>query len=218
MGLVRVVCGRLQCEATSLKRDRAGGRTRGADNGDNDGMSMEHDTVIEDTRNWMVKAVIGLNLCPFAKGVHVKNQVRYRVSDASTPEALLEDLISELTLLRDANADEIDTTLLMHPGVMQDFLDFNDFLDVVDAAVEDLELGGVLQVASFHPQYQFADTDPDDIENYSNRAPYPTLHLIREESLDRAIEAFPEAEDIYETNKATLRKLGLAEWKKLWEV
>lgn len=181
-------------------------------------MNTKHDIVIEDTRNWLVKAVIGLNLCPFAKGVHVKNQVRYRVSDASTPEALLEDLISELTLLRDANADEIDTTLLMHPGVMQDFLDFNDFLDVVDAAVEDLKLGGVLQVASFHPQYQFADTDPDDIENYSNRAPYPTLHLIREESLDRAIEAFPEAEDIYETNKATLRKLGLAEWKKLWEV
>ena len=194
-------------------------REDGADgSGDNDGMNTKHDIVIEDTRNWLVKAVIGLNLCPFAKGVHVKNQVRYRVSDASTPEALLEDLISELTLLRDANADEIDTTLLMHPGVMQDFLDFNDFLDVVDAAVEDLELGGVLQVASFHPQYQFADTDPDDIENYSNRAPYPTLHLIREESLDRAIEAFPEAEDIYETNKATLRKLGLAEWKKLWEV
>ena len=218
MGLVRVVCGRLQCEATSLKRDRAGGRTRGADNGDNDGMSMEHDTVIEDTRNWMVKAVIGLNLCPFAKGVHVKNQVRYRVSDASTPEGLLEDLIEELTFLRDSDPQEVDTTLLVHPGVLQDFLDFNDFLDVVDAAVEDLELDGVLQVASFHPDYQFADADPDDVENYSNRAPYPTLHLIREESLDRAIEAPPEAEDRYETNKATLRKLGLEGWKKLWQV
>ncbi|MEJ5895898.1 DUF1415 domain-containing protein [Aquabacterium sp. G14] len=181
-------------------------------------MSMEHDTVIEDTRNWLVKAVIGLNLCPFAKGVHVKNQVRYRVSDASTPEALLEDLIEELTFLRDADPEEVDTTLLVHPGVLQDFLDFNDFLDVVDAAVEELELDGVLQVASFHPDYQFADADADDIENYSNRAPYPTLHLIREESLDRAIEAFPEAEDIYETNKATLRKLGLAGWKKLWQV
>ncbi|MDX9844407.1 MAG: DUF1415 domain-containing protein, partial [Aquabacterium sp.] len=111
-----------------------------------------------------------------------------------------------------------DTTLLVHPGVLQDFLDFNDFLDVVDAAVEELELDGVLQVASFHPDYQFADANADDIENYSNRAPYPTLHLIREESLDRAIEAFPEAEDIYETNKATLRKLGLAGWKKLWQV
>ena len=155
-------------------------------------MSMEHDTVIEDTRNWLVKAVIGLNLCPFAKGVHVKNQVRYRVSDASTPEGLLQDLIEELTFLRDADPEEVDTTLLVHPGV--------------------------LQVASFHPDYQFADADADDIENYSNRAPYPTLHLIREESLDRAIEAFPEAEDIYETNKATLRKLGLAGWKKLWQV
>ena len=133
-------------------------------------------------------------------------------------QILLEDLIEELTFLRDADPQEVDTTLLVHPGVLQDFLDFNDFLDVVDAAVEDLELDGVLQVASFHPDYQFADADPDDVENYSNRAPYPTLHLIREESLDRAIEAFPEAEDIYETNKATLRKLGLEGWKKLWQV
>ena len=180
--------------------------------------SERADLITKDMVRWLERAVIGLNLCPFAKGVHVKNRGRYRVSDASTPEGLLEDLIEELTFLRDADPQEVDTTLLVHPGVLQDFLDFNDFLDVVDAAVEDLELDGVLQVASFHPDYQFADADPDDVENYSNRAPYPTLHLIREESLDRAIEAFPEAEDIYETNKATLRKLGLEGWKKLWQV
>lgn len=181
-------------------------------------MSIDHDTVTHATREWLEKAVIGLNLCPFAKSVHVKNQVRYRVSDAQTPEALLEDLLAELTLLRDADPEEVDTTLLVHPEALTDFYDFNDFLDVVDAAVEELDLAGEIQVASFHPDYQFADAGPDDIENYSNRAPYPTLHLIREASLDRAVEAFPDAADIYDTNKATLRKLGLDGWKKLWTV
>jgi hypothetical protein len=186
--------------------------------GDNGHMSIDHDTITSQTQDWLVKAVIGLNLCPFAKGVHVKNQVRYRVSDATTPDDLLADLVAELTLLSEADPEKIDTTLLMHPGVLSDFLDFNDFLDVVDAALEELELDGEIQVASFHPDYQFSGTHADDIENYSNRAPYPTLHLIREASLDKAVAAFPEAEDIYETNIQTLRKLGLAGWKKLWQV
>ncbi|MFW9615069.1 DUF1415 domain-containing protein [Aquabacterium sp.] len=181
-------------------------------------MNFDKDTIVADTRDWLVKAVIGLNLCPFAKSVHVKNQVRYSVSEATTPGDLLTDLVHELTLLRDADPEEIDTTLLVHPAVLQDFFDFNDFLDIVDAAVEELDLGGLIQVASFHPDYQFADAKPDDIENYSNRSPYPTLHLIREASLDRAVEAFPDAADIYETNKATLRKMGLEGWKKLWQV
>ena len=181
-------------------------------------MNFDKDTIVADTRDWLVKAVIGLNLCPFAKSVHVKNQVRYSVSEATTPGDLLTDLVHELTLLRDADPEEIDTTLLVHPAVLQDFFDFNDFLDIVDAAVEELDLGGLIQVASFHPDYQFADAKPDDIENYSNRSPYPTLHLIREASLDRAVEAFPDAADIYETNTATLRKMGLEGWKKLWQV
>lgn len=181
-------------------------------------IELDHDTVIDRTRDWLVKAVIGLNLCPFAKGVHVKNQIRYRVSEATTPETLLEDLVAELTILRDADPEEIDTTLLVHPAVLQDFLDFNDFLDVVDAAVAELDLEGVLQVASFHPDYQFSGTDEDDIGNYTNRSPYPTLHLIRESSLARAVEAFPDAEDIYETNIRTMNQLGLEGWKKLWTV
>lgn len=181
-------------------------------------IELDHDTVIDRTRDWLVKAVIGLNLCPFAKGVHVKNQIRYRVSEAATPEALLEDLVAELTILRDADPEQIDTTLLVHPAVLQDFLDFNDFLDVVDAAVAELDLEGVLQVASFHPDYQFSGTDEDDIGNYTNRSPYPTLHLIRESSLARAVEAFPDAEDIYETNIRTMNQLGLEGWKKLWTV
>lgn len=180
-------------------------------------MHIDHDTIINDTRNWLTRAVIGLNLCPFAKAVHVKNQIRYMVSDAITPEALLADLISELTLLRDASPEDIDTTLLVHPGVLTDFLDYNDFLDVVDAAVEDLELDGIIQVASFHPDYQFGGTQPDDIENYSNRSPYPTLHLIRESSIEQAVAAFPDAADIYETNMDTLRRLGHEGWQKLWQ-
>jgi len=177
-----------------------------------------HDTIIADTRLWLTKAVIGLNLCPFAKAVHVKNQIRYRVSDAQTPDALKQDLIDELTRLRDADPAQIDTTLLVHPHTLQDFLDYNDFLDVVDATIAEMDLEGVIQVASFHPDYQFGGTDPDDVENYSNRSPYPTLHLLRESSLEQAVVAFPDAADIYENNIDTLNKLGHEGWKKLWQV
>lgn len=178
---------------------------------------IDHDAIIHDTRRWLEKAVIGLNLCPFAKGVHVKGQIRWRVSDAQTPEALAHDLAEELAFLRDADPEEVDTTLLMHPGVLQDFLDYNDFLDVADAVLADMGLEGELQVASFHPQYQFAGTDADDLGNLSNRSPHPTLHLIREASLDRAVEAFPEADSIYEENIRTLERLGQAGWQQLWK-
>lgn len=181
-------------------------------------MQTEPDTIIAETRRWLEHAVIGLNLCPFAKGVHIKNQIRWRVSEATTPEALLADLVGELVWLRDADPELTDTTLLMHPGVLQDFLAFNDFLDVVDAAVEEMELDGVIQVASFHPDYQFADAEADDMGNFSNRSPFPTLHLIREASLDKAVAAFPQAEAIFEANIETLRKLGIEGWKKLWQV
>ena len=168
------------------------------------------------TRQWLERAVIGLNLCPFAKAVHVKQQVRFVLSDASTPEALLEQLAEELLLLRDTPADEVDTTLLVHPDVLQDFLDYNDFLDNADAAVEALDLGGILQVASFHPDYQFAGTAPQDISNYTNRAPYPTLHLLREDSVSRAVAAFPEADSIVDRNIETLDRLGIEGWEELF--
>jgi hypothetical protein len=171
--------------------------------------------VIAATQNWLEKAVIGLNLCPFAKAVHIKNQIRYVVSDATTPEALLEVLMAELELLAETNPAKVDTTLIIHPQVLGDFEDYNEFLDVADAALEDMQLDGILQVASFHPDYQFADTDRNDIENYTNRAPYPTLHLLREESVDRAVESFPEAEDIFEKNIETMRKLGHDGWDAL---
>lgn len=173
------------------------------------------DTVIARTRAWLQRAVIGLNLCPFAKAVEAKGQVRYVVSDATDPERLLEDLCRELDLLAEADAATIDTTLLIHPQVLGDFLDYNDFLDRADAAIERLGHAGVLQVASFHPDYQFAGTAPDDVENASNRSPYPTLHLLREASIDRAVAAFPEAESIYEANIRTLRELGRDGWAAL---
>lgn len=174
-----------------------------------------HDAIILATRTWLEKAVIGLNLCPFAKAVHVKNQIRSVVSQATTPEALLADLITELQNLAATDAQEIDTTLLIHPYVLTDFLDYNDFLDIADAAIDELGLIGELQVASFHPDYQFAGTAPDDIENYTNRSPYPILHLLREASVERAVDAFPDTALIFEQNMATLRNLGRAGWEAL---
>jgi uncharacterized protein len=171
--------------------------------------------IIAATQRWLEKAVIGLNLCPFAKAVHVKKQVRYVVSNATTPEALLETLMNELQNLSDADPEQIDTTLLIHPFVLNDFLDYNEFLDVADAAVEDMQLDGELQVASFHPQYQFADTDINDIENFTNRSPYPILQLLREDSIERAVASFPDAAQIFEKNIETMEKLGHEGWDEL---
>ena len=164
--------------------------------------------VEEDIRRWLERAVIGLNLCPFAKAVYAKEQVRIVISDASTASALLEQLGEELVLLRDTPATQTDTTLLVHPQVLGDFLDYNDFLDTADALVEALQLEGVLQVASFHPDYQFAGTAPDDAENLTNRAPYPCLHLLREDSVARAVAAYPEPDSIIERNIKTMQALG----------
>ena len=179
-------------------------------------MSDKDFNPIKETQDWLIKAVIGLNLCPFAKSVHIKEQIRYVVSEARSVEALLEELARELEYLAEVSPNKTDTTLLIHPYVLQDFLEYNDFLDLADNLLEELKLDGELQIASFHPDYQFADTEFDDITNFTNRAPYPTLHLIREDSIDKAVEAFPEAETIYETNMATMKKLGLAGWKKLF--
>ena len=176
---------------------------------------FDPDRIEADVRRWLERVVIGLNLCPFAKAVYARQQVRIVVSDAGTEGALLEQLGEEMALLRDTPAEDIDTTLLVHPRVLQDFLDYNDFLDTADALVEAMELDGVLQVASFHPYYQFADTDPEDAENLTNRAPYPILHLLREDSVDRAVAAYPEPDAIIERNVATMRELGAEGFRKL---
>jgi hypothetical protein len=171
--------------------------------------------IVAATKHWLEQAVIGLDLCPFARAVYLDDQIRYAVSAAETPELLLADLLGELQALAVADPAATETTLLIHPGVFADFLDYNDFLGVAEAAVEDLGLTGVLQVASFHPRYQFAGTGPDDIENYTNRSPYPMLHLLREASVERAVAAFPDAAAIYEKNIATLRRLGHEGWNRL---
>ncbi|MDI9237712.1 DUF1415 domain-containing protein [Lysobacter sp. LF1] len=176
---------------------------------------MSDEDVIAATRRWLERAVIGLNLCPFAKAVYVKQQVRLVVSAATTPEALLEELTAELSLLSATAADVTDTTLLIHPHVLTDFLDYNDFLDRADAAVAALDLEGEIQVASFHPDYRFAGTAPDEMGNFTNRSPYPTLHLLREASIDRAVAAFPDPEVIVERNIAALEQLGVEGWRKL---
>ncbi len=178
-------------------------------------MDFDNDTVVAAIRAWLEKVVIGLNLCPFAKAVHVKDQIRIVVSRARNSDALLEDLERELQLLVATDPEQIDTTLLIHPEVLQDFLDYNDFLDVCDSVVEELELDGILQVASFHPQYQFADTEIDDVANFTNRSPYPTLHLLREDSVTRAIETFPDVDGIYHKNIVTLQRLGKERTEKL---
>jgi hypothetical protein len=171
--------------------------------------------VIVATRHWLEQAVIGLNLCPFARAPYVKGRVRLHVSAATTDDELVADLAAELGLLAAADVDSIETTLLIHPHVLQDFHDFNDFLEIAEATVTALGLEGELQVASFHPQYQFADAAPDAIENCTNRSPYPTLHLLREASIDRAIEAIEDTDEIYRRNIESLRALGWEGWNKL---
>jgi len=169
------------------------------------------------TRAWIEKAVIGLNLCPFARAVYVKNQVRVVVSQARHLDAFLDDLDRELDLLVRTPAEEVDTTLLVHPTLFPDFEVFNDFLNVVDDVVAEHELEGVMQVAPFHPRFQFEGTEPDDVTNCTNRSPYPTLHLLREASVERAVSTEGgDAEAIVERNLVTLRQLGLAGWQALW--
>ena len=176
-------------------------------------------TAILDTQRWLERAVIGLNLCPFAKAVHVKGLIRYVVSEATTPAELLNDLKNELNSFANMVPDNVsiayDTTLLIAPYCLHDFLDFNDFLGKADKIIAKMKLEGIIQLANFHPQYQFAGTAPDDITNFTNRAPYPTLHLLRESSIDQAVEAFPEAEAIFEVNMETMERLGLKGWDAL---
>ena len=177
--------------------------------------SATPEEIVAATREWLEKAVIGLDLCPFARAVYIRDQIRYAVSEAETPEDLLEHLLSELRTLAAASPEEIDTTLIIHPWVLEDFLDYNDFLDDAEAAVDALGLEGEIQVASFHPQYQFEGTGPDDIENYTNRSSYPILHLLREASVDRAVAAVPDTDAIFEKNIETMRRLGHEGWRRL---
>jgi hypothetical protein len=173
-------------------------------------------TIIEATQRWIERAVIGLGLCPFAKSVHASNLIRYRVSEQRSTVGLLDELADELELLQASDSAQVATTLLIHPYALNDFLDYNDFLNDADDALEALGLTGELQIASFHPHYQFADTAPDAIENYTNRSPYPMLHLLREASITHALEEYPDVEQIPMRNVQTLLDLGHDGWHRLW--
>jgi len=170
------------------------------------GESLEYEEVIGPVRRWVESLVVGLNLCPFAKREWVKNRVRCSVTEATTEEQLLVDLQAELELLN--RDDAIETTLLVHPRVLKEFCDYNEFLNCADSLLAQMRLNGVYQIASFHPDYQFGGTEPDDVENHTNRSPYPLLHLIREESLERAISNYPDSDQIPERNIELLNSLG----------
>lgn len=171
---------------------------------------MEHEEIVRPVRRWVEAQVVGMNLCPFAKRELIKDRIRFSVTEASTEEALLVDLQVELELL---NSDKtVETTLLIHPQVLQDFYDYNQFLGYADRLLGQIGLDGVYQIASFHPDYQFGGTEPGDVENYTNRSPYPVLHLIREKSLEQAIANFPDTDKIPERNIALLKSLG---WNKM---
>ena len=178
--------------------------------------AQNQDAVITATRIWLERAVIGLNLCPFAKAVHVHQRIRYIVSGAQSHPELLEDISSELHLLKETDPDIIETTLLIHPDVLTEFIEYSFFLTKIDSLLSKQGFSEDFQVASFHPDFLFGDAEPDDIENHTNRSPYPTLHLLRESSIARAVAAFPDASDVYEKNIETLRRLGHTGWQSLW--
>jgi hypothetical protein len=176
---------------------------------------IDLETVLQRTRSWLEGAVIGLNLCPFAKAVHRKGQIRTVVTYAQDADALMEVLSTELKLLQSSDLRVLDTTLLVHPNVLADFFNYIAFLPKTDRLLNKLDLTGVIQIASFHPDYAFADCATDAIQNYTNRSPYPMLHLLREESIEKAVDAFSEADQIYERNIATLQNLGQSGWEAL---
>jgi uncharacterized protein len=171
--------------------------------------------VVSLTRAWVEQVVIGLNLCPFAKAVYVKDLIRYAVSEADSTGVLRDDLASELRTLTRTDPSVVDTTLLIHPNVLTDFAEYNAFLDVADDTLRGLGLAGVLQIASFHPAYCFAGSSPDDVTNCTNRSPYPMLHLLREASMSVAVASVSDPANIYRQNMETMRRLGTAGWLEL---
>lgn len=178
--------------------------------------SGNHSDIIRAVQTWLERAVIGLNLCPFARAVHVREQIRYVVTTATEPAQLVEALTAELNHLHDCDPQTTDTTLLIHPWVLEDFSDYNEFLDIADVILAGMGLEGEIQIASFHPDYQFSGTQRDDVSNFTNRSPYPILHLLREDSIDRAVASVPDTDAIYKRNIATLRNLGKDGWEKLF--
>ncbi|HDY84324.1 MAG TPA: DUF1415 domain-containing protein [Methylophaga sp.] len=165
------------------------------------------DDAILDVETWLDDVVIGLNLCPFAATPRKNKQVRFTVSQALTEEVLLADLYAELTLMSQTPAEEVETSLLIVPDMLNKFDDYNQFLDLADALLEEFEWDGIFQIASFHPDYCFAETDIDSIENLTNRSPYPILHILREATLEKALEKMTSPDEIFKRNIETMNEL-----------
>ena len=182
-----------------------------------EGPDLDDSAVIAEVRHWLERAVIGLNLCPFARAPYLQQRVRFRVSHATDDEELLADLEEELRALHAVSAEQCETVLLIHPWALREFAEFNEFLNAADGCVEQLGYEGELQVASFHPDYQFEGTGADDIENYTNRSPYPILHLLREESIERVVEAIDDPDEIYRRNIALLQGMGIEGWRRVMQ-
>ncbi|HUR88434.1 MAG TPA: DUF1415 domain-containing protein [Ramlibacter sp.] len=178
-------------------------------------MAPTRETAVRDTQRWLERAVIGLNLCPFAKAVHVKGLVHCAVSEALDARAVVDDVAVELEALAQVDPSVRETTLLIVPHCLHDFLEFNDVVHRAERLVRKRGMEGVMQVASFHPHYRFEGTEEDDITNFTNRSPYPVVHLLREDSISRAVAAFPDARAIYEANMDTMRRIGHEGWHAL---
>ncbi len=178
---------------------------------------MNHEEIVASTKRWISSMVIGLNLCPFAQRVFDAGTIRYVICETTDESILTNFLAEELKFLAAVSPTVVETTLLIHPNIFRDFLDYNDYLEVADDLLVRLDLDGVIQIASFHPEYQFADTAADAVENYTNRSPYPMLHLLREESVSAVAEDEEKLLAIPERNIATLRALGIARVSKMVE-
>jgi len=165
--------------------------------------------IIFETKQWIEKIIIAHNFCPFAKKPFIQDTIRYKVCNATSSEIVVDDLVDELLYLHEASPTEVETSLLIVPYTLTEFEDYNQFLDVVDSALEELDLIDIIQVASFHPEYCFADLDPDDVRNYTNRSIYPMFHLIRENSVEHARATHPDVEAIPDKNMDLLLEIGL---------
>lgn len=179
--------------------------------------SSSSNTIFKDVEkhveNWLTSIVIGLNLCPFAQREYRKSSIRFKTSFAENEQGIVADLVAELSLLN--KHQELETSLLIVPNALAEFENFNDFLGFTDSLLEEMDLDGVFQVASFHPEYRFAGTENDDAENFTNRAPYPILHILRESSLDWAVDEHPDTNQIPLDNIALMNKLGVEQLRKM---
>ncbi|HHP0479969.1 TPA: DUF1415 domain-containing protein [Vibrio campbellii] len=172
--------------------------------------------ITEQVNKWLNDVVIGLNLCPFAAKPQRNKQIKIFVSEASQEEALLEDILLQLIELSNTEPEKLETTLVVVPNMLQDFWDYNFFIDWVEGLIKQQDWEGIFQVATFHPDYCFGGAEPEDDENLTNRSPYPVFHLIREESMEKVLKHYPDPESIPDTNIARVSALSEEERKKLF--